>query len=145
MNDDEKATTWLGGLATLGLVLFAIVGVGIPLALSVFAMSLIPEIGTLRDGITGWSLLHVLWMIPVVYLISTITEAFTKVLAPLFSLNPFTHQAVQAAAEWGLTTPLLLIYFDNFLGAALSALLAVLLWLVLTPWIERETGKLEES
>lgn len=139
--EDKEQRWWVVVPWMTFYVVFVIVVVSLPVLLAVVGVALIPAIGELRAGVTPWSLLHVLWILPLQYLVSTVCEIAIKVLNRGFSLPDRAGTVVQVGLEWLALTLAFLVFFTHIAGAAVAGLVALPLFIGLRALLERNNSQ----
>lgn len=125
----------LGGASALFIwlassVLFAAIPMIVGLAVTLF----IPEIGDVRSGLSGWAVLHFLWMYPVMYLV--ITEA-QRVGNMLFPDSKLSRDIVETVGMVAALVLMYSIFFESTWGALAACLVALCAYAAFSPVVKK--------
>ena len=125
------------------LLLCAIIYAALPFILAVIIVAMLPGVGDLRSTVSGWSLLHFVWMIPALFFIETIAGAAAKVLKPKMQQGSVAD-IVGGAVVVVVLASFSSVFFADDLGAVLTAALAFGLSLVVQKILPEPSDKSTE-
>lgn len=121
------------------MVLIAVAAVAVaslPLLVGMAATALIPGIGSLRAEVTPWHVLHIFWMYPAIFAISTVTtgvvNAFSR--THLHSISKILEFVVMFL----IITGMMMIFFEDVFGSFISAALTMVVFYPLVHILSRE-------
>lgn len=132
-----KRSTFSGALIMLSLLIGAVIVAGMPIIIGIIVVALMPNIGRLAHSAT-WVFAHVLWIYPVIWLVTLITDSVVKHLTGGRKLGP-VGAVVDGAFVWLVIALLYSLIFTEPLGAAMAALITVLLFRPCLDWLEKHT------
>ena len=116
MSPNDRRVGWV----VMPLLLVGAIAVAsLPLVAGLVVSALIPSVGALRVD-SGWALLHLLWIYPVIYVVATIVEPLEKV-AIISGTPRVVAKTASSAVFLVVLTGLLLVFFDSWIGAAIAA------------------------
>lgn len=124
MSPNDRHVGWV---VVPALLIGAIAFASLPLVAGLVLSALIPSVGALRVD-SGWALLHLLWIYPVIYVASVIVEPIEKVAIMMGAPRVLTKIA-STALFLALVTGLFLVFFESWIGAAIAAAVGgLMLW-----------------
>lgn len=134
----EKGRVGPGGFLIMsGILIVAVVGAGVPMIAGVGLIALIPGLGELNHSFPT-VLLHMLWMYPLLWVTSTVTDSVSKHLVggrPPGRLGTL----IGGLITWWVVALMFTVVFRQPLGAILAGLVACLLMKPFAAWLERHT------
>ncbi len=137
LSKNKPVTPW-GACIMFWLLIAAILYSSVPFLTGAGIAALIPRLGELRN-FTPWLLLHFLWIYPVMWFTSIVTET---VITYIFSTEP-ARKVGGAIRNILIYLALAIIYhvtfFSDPLGAMIASLVSCLLLKPFVNWLERNT------
>ncbi|WP_156761490.1 hypothetical protein [Microbacterium karelineae] len=124
---------WIGGAILVG---------ASPVVLGVIVGWLVPWGGPPRAGTTGWSVLHLLWIMPAFILASALGSAVMKTVPPRLR---FVRVTVDFAISVALISVLLIVFFEEWAGACTAGAIAGAGYVALKPLFDRWDRREQEA
>lgn len=113
-----------------------------PVLLGVITGWIVPWGGAPRGGMTGWSVLHLLWVVPTFILLSVLGTTVLKRAMPRLRV---LRVAVDFVVSAVVLSVLLLVFFEEWAGACTAAVVAGIGYLALKPLFARWDRKEDET
>lgn len=113
-----------------GAVMFA----ALPVVFGVLVGWMIPWGGGVPGGVTGWSVLHMLWILPAFVVLDGILSAPVKA---ALSRHRFARGLAEATVSIIVLSGLLMVYFAEYAGSLVAAAVSALALQALDPLWDR--------
>lgn len=129
----------IGYVITGALALFLVAFAALPMVAGTVIVMLLPGVGAPKDDFGLPSLLHLLWMFPVIYMVENIIEG----LVAYFDEINFESKPIQFASfviQWVALTLMYAVFFKHLEGAALAAFISIILFLPALAFLEKKSG-----
>lgn len=128
--------------ATAIIAVAALAAAALPLLVGLLVVWLVSGPDSLRAGTSGWSLLHLLWMYPALFFVSSIAEGVVR---HLLIQRAWVAETLQVLPQWIALSFMFLLFFDNLTNAVATAALSLLLFIPLVKWFEKHTPDEDEG
>lgn len=120
----------------------AVMFAALPIVVGVLVGWMIPWCGGVRGGITGWSVLHMLWILPAFVVLDGIVSAPVKA---ALSRRRFVRGLVETAISIVVLSGLLMVFFAEYAGSLLAASMSALVLQALDPLWDLAERRLAEK
>ena len=135
MPTDSPRLTPRGTLIMGGLLLGAIMAAAFPMIVGISLFGMLPGIGELKRPLPT-VLLHVFWMYPVLWMVSSLVSAISTHVVGGRELGR-VGTFVDGLITWWVITIMYTAIFHDMLGARLASLVTCLLLKPVVSWLER--------
>ncbi len=136
-SENQPITPW-GAFVMFWLLAATILGASIPMIAGIVITALIPWFGDPRP-LTGWHILHFLWIYTVYWLIGLVSGAVFKHIFATGSARKIGDILDDAVCCLTLAVMYSMVFFRDTFGAVVAALLSLLLTKPFVGWLEKHT------
>lgn len=123
-------------------VAFTVVA-ALPMAVAIGVSAAVPGAGLLKDEVGVWSMVHLLWMYPALFMVGTVYDGVAS-FATERRPGPVA-ECIGLVVQWGALTAMFLVFFRGLVGASLGAALALVLFTVFVGGLERRLAAEEDG
>lgn len=120
----------------------AVMFAALPIVFGVLVGWMIPWGGGVPDGVTGWSVLHMLWILPAFVVLEGILSAPVKA---AFSRRRFAQGLAETTTSIVVLSGLLMVFFAEHAGSLVAAAVSALALQALDPLWDRVERRRSEK